>query len=60
MIHVVHQFLGRMGGGGENIELVSHLLFHRPEASSTPEMDFDQTDMIILPPPDLYADLIVE
>ncbi|TKS74908.1 FYN-binding protein [Collichthys lucidus] len=28
-----------------------------PEASSTQETDFDQTEMIILPPPDLYADV---
>ncbi|XP_070688259.1 FYN-binding protein 1 [Pempheris klunzingeri] len=34
--------------------------FHRPEASSSQEMDFDQIDMFILPPPDLYADLAVE
>ncbi|XP_077963864.1 uncharacterized protein LOC120814275 isoform X2 [Gasterosteus aculeatus] len=31
----------------------------RPEVSSTQEMDF-VSDMIILPPPDLYADLSVE
>lgn len=30
------------------------------EACSRPEIDFDQPDMIILPPPDLYADLVVE
>ncbi|XP_031724302.1 FYN-binding protein 1 [Anarrhichthys ocellatus] len=31
-----------------------------PQAGSTQEMDFDVTDMIIFPPPDLYADLTFE
>lgn len=31
-----------------------------PEATSTQEIDFDSTDMLILPPPALYADLAVE
>lgn len=33
---------------------------HLAEASSTQEMDFEQIDTLILPPPDLYADLIAE
>ncbi|XP_029988309.1 fibrous sheath CABYR-binding protein isoform X2 [Sphaeramia orbicularis] len=33
---------------------------HLPEASSTQEMDFENPDLLILPPPDLYADLTVE
>ncbi|KAL7397365.1 hypothetical protein ABVT39_020807 [Epinephelus coioides] len=31
-----------------------------PEASSTQEVDLDSTDMLILPPPPLYADLAAE
>ncbi|XP_029285339.1 uncharacterized protein LOC115006881 [Cottoperca gobio] len=31
-----------------------------PEASSTQEIDFDPNVMLILPPPDLYADLTLE
>lgn len=38
-------------------ELFLNVLLLRPQASSAEEMDFDPTDMIILPPPDLYADL---
>ncbi|XP_068175628.1 FYN-binding protein 1 isoform X2 [Antennarius striatus] len=31
-----------------------------PEASSTQDVDFDPSDMIILPPPELYADFTTE
>ncbi|XP_008291342.1 FYN-binding protein-like [Stegastes partitus] len=31
-----------------------------PEASSTQNVDFEQPDMLILPPPDLYADFSLE
>lgn len=31
-----------------------------PEADMKQEQDFDQNDLFILPPPDLYADLTVE
>lgn len=36
------------------------LFLHRPEESSTLEMDFEHPEMLILPPPDVYADLTVE
>lgn len=32
-------------------------LLPRPQASSADEAEFDQSDMPILPPPELYADL---
>ncbi|KAF3835073.1 hypothetical protein F7725_027631 [Dissostichus mawsoni] len=37
--------------------------FHAPKPAPRPEvttLDFDHSDMIILPPPDMYADLTVE
>ncbi|XP_051232880.1 FYN-binding protein 1 isoform X1 [Dicentrarchus labrax] len=40
--------------------LVKEEAVHLPVAVSTQEMDFDQTDILILPPPLLYADLTVE
>ncbi|XP_018525719.1 FYN-binding protein 1 isoform X2 [Lates calcarifer] len=33
---------------------------HLPEGSATQEVDFDHPEMLILPPPDLYADLTIE
>ncbi|XP_026160733.1 proteoglycan 4 isoform X3 [Mastacembelus armatus] len=39
---------------------VQEAAVHPPQASSTQEMDFDHPDMLILPPPDLYADLTME
>lgn len=39
-------------------EFFSNLLFRRP--SSGKEFDFDESDVLILPPPDLYADEAVE
>lgn len=51
---------GNVVAPARKIKLFSNLLFLRPQASSAEETDFDQSDMLILPPPDLYADLTRE
>lgn len=44
----------------EQKSVIFNVLFHRPCVSTADEMDFDPRDMIIIPPPDLYADVTVE
>lgn len=47
-------------GPPEPGEVITVSVFFRPEADVKQELDFDQSDLFILPPPDLYADLTVE
>lgn len=42
------------------IKLFLCVFVNRPEDSSTQETDFEPPELLILPPPDLYADLTVE
>ncbi|XP_040895595.1 arginine-glutamic acid dipeptide repeats protein isoform X2 [Toxotes jaculatrix] len=40
--------------------LVKEEAVHLPEANATQEVDFNHPEMLILPPPDLYADLTTQ
>lgn len=41
-------------------ELVTEEAVNAPEASSTQDMDFESPEMLILPPPDVFADFTAE